>query len=328
MPKPSLVFVAVLVLLAGCAAPPSPAPAPVPTMPAAPPPPPEPEPPPPRAPQRPATAAEAAQAQKIARAVIDLLEAGKEDEARAELERALALDFNNKLAVNLMRQITMDPAELGRESFNYTVRPSDTLSRIAQRFLNDLYAFYILARYNGLSVPKQISSGQVLRIPGRPPAGGTAAAPEPTARPPAPAPSRAAPAPAPPPAPAEPPAAAPAPVPQPPAAPAPAPEPSPGEQALRSAEAAERAGQAERALAEYERAAALDQPGAKARADAARKRLVERHSLAARSAFARQDLAGAIRGWDRVLELEPANETARLERQKAQQLQERADKLK
>lgn len=324
MPKPSLVLMAVLVLLTGCAAPPKPAPEPAPAPLPAPAPPPAPEPPPPRAPQRPATPAEAAQAQKMARAVIDLLEAGKEDEARAELERALALDFNNKLALNLMRQITMDPAELGRESFNYTVRPSDTLSRIAQRFLNDLYAFYILARYNGIAVPKQISSGQVLRIPGKPPAGGAAAAPEPAPRPAAPAPSRTAAAAAP----AEPPAAAPTPVPPPPAAPASAPEPSPGEQALRSAEAAERAGQTERALAEYERAAALDQPGARARADAARKRLVERHSLAARSAFARQDLAGAIRSWDRVLELEPANETARLERQKAQQLQERADKLK
>jgi tetratricopeptide (TPR) repeat protein len=326
MPKPSLVFVAVLVLLAGCATPPPPAPAQVPTMPAPAPLPPEPDPTPPRAPQRPATAAEAAQAQKIARAVIDLLEAGKEDEARAELDRALALDFNNKLAVNLMRQITMDPAELGRESFNYTVRPSDTLSRIAQRFLNALYAVYLLARYNGIAVPKQISSGQVLRIPGKPPAGGTAAAPEPAARPPAPAPSRAAAAPAP--VPAEPPAATPAPVPPPPPAPTPAPEPSPGEQALRSAEAAERAGQLERALTEYERAATLDQSGAKARAEAVRKRLVERHGLAARSAFARQDLASAIRSWDRVLELEPSNETARLERQKAQQLQERADKLK
>ncbi|WP_189687137.1 LysM peptidoglycan-binding domain-containing protein, partial [Pseudorhodoferax aquiterrae] len=186
MPKPSLVLMAVLVLLTGCAAPPKPAPESAPSRMPAPAPPPAPEPPPPRAPQRPATPAEAAQAQKMARAVIDLLEAGKEDEARAELERALALDFNNKLALNLMRQITMDPAELGRESFNYTVRPSDTLSRIAQRFLNDLYAFYILARYNGIAVPKQISSGQVLRIPGKPPAGGAAAAPEPAPRPAAP----------------------------------------------------------------------------------------------------------------------------------------------
>jgi lipoprotein NlpI len=57
------------------------------------------------------------------------------------------------------------------------------------------------------------------------------------------------------------------------------------------------------------------------------KRLVERNARNARAALARQDLDGAIRGWDRVLELDPANETAKLERQKAITLREKVKKL-
>ena len=150
----------------------------------------------PRAPATPPAAplppspAQQAQAQKTAMQVVELLEAGNEDQATVELRRALELDPNNKLALNLMRQITADPqATLGRESFAYTVRPSDTLSRIAGRYLGDIYAFYILARYNGIQVPKRVSSGQVIRIPGKaPPPGRTAARPAPQ-QPPSPAPA-------------------------------------------------------------------------------------------------------------------------------------------
>ena len=38
-----------------------------------------------------------------------LLEVGNEEQARSELQNALALDPNNKLALNLMRQMTEDP---------------------------------------------------------------------------------------------------------------------------------------------------------------------------------------------------------------------------
>ncbi|KQP22413.1 hypothetical protein ASF43_00315 [Pseudorhodoferax sp. Leaf267] len=321
---------ALLSLLAGCAGGPAKVPAPTPSS--VPPPPmqaaPEPEPAAP-VPPPPATPAAQAQAQKIARAVVDLLEAGKEEEAVADLNRALALDPANKLALNLMRQITADPvAELGRESFSYVVKPSETLSRIAQRFRNDLYAFYILARYNDIKVPRQLSAGQTLRIPGKMPAGGAEPrdppAPRTATRTPPAAPVAVAAAPVPAPA-SEKAEALP---PPPPAPPPPAvPEPTPAELALRSGEAAERAGQQERALADYRRAAAAGQAGAQARADAVLKRLIDTHTRAARQAFARQDLVGAIAGWDRVLALDPGHDTARSERQKAVELKKRADEL-
>jgi tetratricopeptide (TPR) repeat protein len=93
--------------------------------------------------------------------------------------------------------------------------------------------------------------------------------------------------------------------------------------ALRAGEAAERAGDLDRALAEYNRAAGLDQPVAAGKATEVRRKLVQKHTQIARSAMARQDLDGAIRNWDRVLELDAANDTARLERQRAITLKDR-----
>jgi hypothetical protein len=64
-----------------------------------------------------------------------------------------------------MRQIKEDPqALLGRESFAYRVQPGESLSRIAQRFLNDLHLFYILARYNNIKVPRNLAGGQMIRV--------------------------------------------------------------------------------------------------------------------------------------------------------------------
>ena len=271
----------------------------------------------PAAPAAPASPAAQQMAQRTAQGVIELLEVGNEDQAVAELSRALALDPNNRLAQNLMRQITVDPVgALGRESFAYTVRPSDTLSRISGRFLGDIYAFYILARYNDIKVPRQVAGGQVIRIPGKAPPPGTLERE-------APPPRRAEPAPAPAPAPTA--AVAPDPV---PVAPPPPPEPTPGERAVASAEAAQRAGDLNRALVEYRRAVSFDQPGAAAKAEQVRRQLVSRHSTNARSAFAKQDLDGAIRNWEQVLELDPGNDTARLERQKSIALKEKFKSLK
>jgi len=276
---------------------PSPAPSPSPT-------------PPP--PSGPATPVAQQQAQKAALAAAEMLESGNEEPARAELKRALGMDPQNKLALNLTRQMAADPlATLGRESFVYTVRPSDTMSRIAQRFLGDVYAFYILSRYNDIKVPKQVSSGQVIRIPGKAP-------------PPSPPPA-ATPEPAPPRATAPPP---PAPQPSAPPPPPPPPEPTPGERAMRNAATAERAGDLTRARAEYLAAASLNQAGAATKAEQLRGQLVARYSVNARSALARQDLDGAIGNWQRVLDLDPENPTARLELERARGLKEKLKNVK
>ncbi len=169
----------------------------------------DPAPAPPAVPTGPVPPAQQAQAQKLAMAAVELLEAGNEDQAKSEIQNALSIDPNNKLASSLSRQISVDPvATLGRESFAYTVRSSDTLSRIAGRFLGDIYSFYLLARYNDIKVPRQVAAGQVIRIPGKAPAGGLVDPP--VTRPPAPPTPPAAPAPV-----AVPPATPPAPPPPP-----------------------------------------------------------------------------------------------------------------
>jgi LysM repeat protein len=177
---------AVVVLLSACQTPPPPAaPAPPPSTPApapvvvqaAPPSPAVPAP----APEPPAPPGTA---QRLALSALEMLELGQEEQATVELQRALQIEPNHRLSQSLLRQITVDPvAALGRESFPYRVQPGETLSRISQRFLGDVYQFYLLARYNDLKVPRQLAGGQLLRIPGKAPppdpapATGSAAAP-------------------------------------------------------------------------------------------------------------------------------------------------------
>ena len=233
--------------------------------------------------------------QRAVASAIEHLEAGEEEAAVAELGRVLQSDPGHRLARNLMRQIKEDPqALLGRESFAYRVQPGESLSRIAQRFLNDVYMFYALARYNDIKVPRLVAGGQMIRVPGKapPPDAPAQPAPVPAAKPPS-----AAAAPVAPPASGPAAAATPSPATSPPAASPPAPAPAP----------------------------ALPDP---ARAEREREAAIARHTREARSAFAKQDLDGAIRSWDAVLALDPKNATATLERQKAVTLKQRLQRAK
>jgi tetratricopeptide (TPR) repeat protein len=279
-------------LLGGCGSAPKPAPAPAPaptpapydaaapaTAPVA---------PAPELPRVP-TPEEATSAQKLALGAVEMLEAGDEERALAELQQAQRLDPGNKLAQSLLRQIRDDPvALLGAESFNYRVPPGESLSRIAQRFLGDKFEFYALARYNDIKVPRQLAGGQVIKVPGKAPAP-TTPAPRATPRPGTAAPAAAAPSPSPVPATSVPP---------------PAPPP---------AAAAEPAGPTDAQRAEQ--------------AERERRQSVQRLTAEARRSFARQDLDGAIRQWDQVLALDADNATARLERQRAVELRDKLRKL-
>jgi LysM repeat protein len=62
--------------------------------------------------------------------------------------------------------------------------------------------------------------------------------------------------------------------------------------------------------------------------DTARKALIQRHQRNAQAAFRRQDLATSIKEWDRVLELDPANELARARREEAVELARRLKQFK
>jgi CBS-domain-containing membrane protein len=64
------------------------------------------------------------------------------------------------------------------------------------------------------------------------------------------------------------------------------------------------------------------------RAQREREAAIARHTREARSAFAKQDLDAAILSWDKVLELDPGNSTAQLERQRAVALKERLRRVR
>lgn len=170
MTRPISIALMMLALLAGCATPPEPAKAPEPVAtpePESEPVVPEAAPAPPKRPQLTGQAAKV-EVQKILRQSFDWLDGGEEERARVELEYARQLEPDNKQVACLYRGVTADPvAVLGSESTTYTVRPGESLGTIARRAMGDVCEFYILARYNQIKVPKQLASGQTIRIPGR-----------------------------------------------------------------------------------------------------------------------------------------------------------------
>jgi tetratricopeptide (TPR) repeat protein len=216
------------------------------------------------------------------------LDEGREGEAKAELAKALSLDHGSVLAASLMTQITADPAgTLGLKSFRYTVKPGDTLSRIAEAFLKDQYKFYILARYNNIAVPRSLRVGQVIRVPGT-----------------------------------EPPLQA---------VPSAATDKGDSVESGKSAhverlyqdgQQAIRDGDKDKAYDLFMQALRLEPKDQRPRtaAEQLKPELIAQHDRKAREAFRRQDLDTSIKEWDRVLELDPNNETARLERQRAEEL--------
>ncbi|MEO5701249.1 MAG: LysM domain-containing protein [Casimicrobiaceae bacterium] len=233
---------------------------------------------------------------------IDQLQNGDEPAARQSVEQALALDPANDLARNLRDQIEADAQkELGGVFFRYTVQRDDSLSKLAQQYLGDRYKFYILAKYNDIANPGRLGAGQIIKIPGKQPIAPPAAAarparpdaaPEPTAR---------------------------TPEPEPPASP-------PDAKAIvaRSLQL-QKNGDLEGAYAAANDATRRD-PGnreAAAQREAVKLALVRRYEREAASAFQRQNLDVAIARWTSVLDLDPGNQKARLERERANDLKKR-----
>lgn len=258
-------------------------------------PPPAPTPVAPVAPEIPAAEAKPA-AQRLALQAVDQLQVGDEATARLTLEQAQKLDPANELAKNLMAQINADPQkELGSVFFRHTVQSGDSLSRLAQQYMGDRFRFWILAKYNDIANPSRVAVGQVVKIPGRQPAT------------PPPAPAAEAPV-APPPKVAEP----------------EAPKPDLAE-ALKHAASVEKAGNPEAAYAAYTEVVSRFPTSQEAvrKRDASKAALVRSLDREASVAFQRQNLDLAITKWDRVLELDPNNRKARLERERALDLKKR-----
>ncbi|MDF1552387.1 MAG: LysM peptidoglycan-binding domain-containing protein [Deferrisomatales bacterium] len=95
---------------------------------------------------------------------------GNEEQGRRELLLALCQEPDDPTARDLLRQLDVAPeTELGKKFVAYRVQSGDSLPAIAKRLLGDPYRFYVLARYNRLSRPGEITVGQCLRVPSEPP---------------------------------------------------------------------------------------------------------------------------------------------------------------
>ncbi len=203
-----------------------------------------------------------------------------------ELNNALALDGNNALAKTLLLSITADPvATLGARSFSYTVQPGDRLSKLSEQYLKDQYKFYLLARYNNLPVPR-LQVGQVIRIPGTRPI----AVAKPPVRTQEPPPRKVT---------------------------GSAVEP---ERLYQDGMRRLQTGDKDGAYELFVQAARLD-PKYRPDAERLRPELIAVHDRKAREAYKRQELDLSIKEWNRVLALDPTNEVARLELQRALDLQ-------
>ena len=99
-----------------------------------------------------------------------VLTTSEPEKGRRELLLALCHEPDDPKARDLLRQLDVAPErELGKEFVAYRVQPGDSLPGIAKRLLGDPYRFYLLARYNHLARPGEITVGQCLRVPAKPP---------------------------------------------------------------------------------------------------------------------------------------------------------------
>lgn len=249
-----------------------------------------------------------AQAQTKAIEAVDQLQNGDESAARATLDQVLALDPNNDLGRKLRDQINADAEkELGTQFFRYTVQPGDSMSKIAQQYLGDRFRFYILAKYNEIGNPSKLAAGQVIKVPGKAPPPNVAmrsrsdtvsSEPQTTARP------------------------------------APEPDTTPPPQQAQAndvktivarASQLQKSGDLEGAYAAYNEAARRDSGNrdVATQRDAVRVALIRRYEREAVQAFQRQNLDMAIARWNNVLELDPNNQKAKLERERAADLKKR-----
>jgi tetratricopeptide (TPR) repeat protein len=248
-----------------------------------------------------------AQAQAKAIEAVDQLQNGDEASARNTLEQVLLLDPSNDLGKKLREQIEANAEkELGSAFFRYTVQPGDSMSRLAQQYLGDRFRFYILAKYNDIPNPSKLSAGQVIKIPGKAPPPGVAARsrPDTTSAEPAPSASR--------PPTLEPEAQAPAPQ-------------NDVKTIVAKAAQLQKSGDLEGAYAAYNEAARRDSGNVDVatQRDAVRQALIRRYEREAVQAFQRQNLDMAIARWNNVLELDPNNQKAKLERERAVDLKKR-----
>lgn len=97
---------------------------------------------------------------------MQLLEKGEPEQARAELEAYLAERPRSPRVKEVIKQIDTPASQYyPRKSFTVTMQKGETISTLARDYLGEVFSFYALAKYNGITEPAKIDAGQKIRIP-------------------------------------------------------------------------------------------------------------------------------------------------------------------
>jgi len=119
-----------------------------------------------RTPAVPAEPAKASPGPSLATIIDRQLQPGHYAEGEQALRQYLRQHPEDRAAQNMLRQLTADPEQwLGSRSREHVVKPGESYSTLAARYLGDASRFLILARYNHSTNPSLLRVGQTLRIP-------------------------------------------------------------------------------------------------------------------------------------------------------------------
>lgn len=100
------------------------------------------------------------------RVLLELLASGNSIAARAELELYLQEKPNNSRAQDMLKQIDTPATEYFTQDYReLTLSSGQSLSSVAKSYLGSVYKFHALAKYNGISEPGKIGTGQTIRVP-------------------------------------------------------------------------------------------------------------------------------------------------------------------
>lgn len=94
------------------------------------------------------------------------LEKGESDKAEVELLEYLKAFPNNRRATSLLSQITTASNDFyPEEFFTLSLRPGQSLSTLAKKYLGSPWEFYALAKYNDIENPSRVNIGTEVKIP-------------------------------------------------------------------------------------------------------------------------------------------------------------------
>jgi tetratricopeptide (TPR) repeat protein len=100
------------------------------------------------------------------RHAIALLEVGRPDQAKVDLQAYLSAAPDSAVAQRLLFQIDAPLDVLfPDENFSVQLENEESLSTLSARYLGEVLGFYGLARYNEITNPSQVTVGQTIKIP-------------------------------------------------------------------------------------------------------------------------------------------------------------------